>query len=47
MYRIKISYSTGDSFGSKDTYDYLEPSFENLYEVEIENHNSDMKINFR
>ncbi len=24
MYRIKISYLTGDSFGTQDTYDYLE-----------------------
>jgi hypothetical protein len=29
-YRIKISYSTGNSFGSEDTTDYLELTWENL-----------------
>ena len=30
MYRIKISYLTGDSFGTQDTYDYLELTWKNL-----------------
>lgn len=30
MYRIKISYSTGNSFGSEDTWDYLELTWKNL-----------------
>ena len=29
-YRIKISYSTGDSLGSQDTYDYLELTWTNI-----------------
>ena len=30
MYRIKISYSTGNSFGSDDTWDYLELTWKDL-----------------
>lgn len=30
MYRIKISYSTGNSLGSEDTWDYLELTWKNL-----------------
>ncbi len=29
-YKIKISYQTGDSFGSEDTVDYLELTWDNL-----------------
>lgn len=29
-YKIKISYSTGNSFGSEDTYDYIELTWKNL-----------------
>lgn len=30
MYRIKVSYRTGNSFGSEDTYDILEMSWKDL-----------------
>jgi len=35
-YRIKISYSTGDSFGSEDTTSYLELTWQNI-EIAKEN----------
>ena len=43
MYRIKIDYTTGDSFHTEETFTYLEGTFKNMETVEenierIKNH---------